>query len=54
MVTTDNNITEKLIELDRRLETLMKLRPQNPGGFDMLIDDIKERKRKLLSTKVND
>lgn len=51
---TRDNVADKLIELDRRLETLMKLRPQNPGGFDMLIADIKERKAKLLKTKVND
>lgn len=50
---TKENIADRLIDLDRRLEVLTRLRPQNPGGFDMLIADIKKRKAELLNTKVN-
>ena len=53
MVTPDN-VADKLIEIDRRMEVLMRLRDENPGGFDMLIERLEKKKAELLSTKVND
>lgn len=53
MVTKDN-VADKLVEIDKKIEILMRLKDKNPGGFDMLIEDAKERRRKLLNTKAND
>jgi hypothetical protein len=49
-----DNVADKLIEIDRRMEVLMRLRDENPGGFDMLIEKLEKKKAELLSTKVND
>lgn len=52
MVTQDS-IADKLIECDIRIKALedLKSRCNNPEGVQMLIDDVKARKNKLLNSK---